>query len=385
MLCQAQKQPDSIAIPAIPGYYTLKCDFHMHTVFSDGHVWPNFRVYEAVRDGLDAIAITEHIDYEGHPEELKKDYNKSDAIAREAARNTKLIVIKGVEISPRMPPHHCNAIFVQDANAIPARYMKETKKRFVMKDSVRKEDIMASFVEAKRQGAFIFHNHPEFNWWDEKRFGRERFNDFHRELLEKGMLNGIEVVNSGKYLPQAHEMALRYNLTMLANSDEHHAISNSYQGTHRPITLVFAKERTAAGIREALDARRSAVYFRDYVAGRPAEMEALLKACVSIGTEAGKDKDAPALVLKISNNSDIPFAMRFSAPYMFVDLPLGRITLQPHAVTTVKLQTAWDYPAKLKLKGIADNVLVAPDKALETEWELTTPFSDSSRGSQQQP
>lgn len=25
-------------IPDIPGYFTMKCDFHMHTVFSDGKV-----------------------------------------------------------------------------------------------------------------------------------------------------------------------------------------------------------------------------------------------------------------------------------------------------------------------------------------------------------
>lgn len=26
-----------INLPDIPGYVTLKCDFHMHTVFSDGN------------------------------------------------------------------------------------------------------------------------------------------------------------------------------------------------------------------------------------------------------------------------------------------------------------------------------------------------------------
>ena len=34
-------------IPDIPGYVTLKCDFHMHTVFSDGNVWPPIRTEEA--------------------------------------------------------------------------------------------------------------------------------------------------------------------------------------------------------------------------------------------------------------------------------------------------------------------------------------------------
>ncbi len=50
---------DTLPVPDIPGYKTLKCDFHLHTVFSDGDVWPTVRVTEAFRDGLDAIAITE--------------------------------------------------------------------------------------------------------------------------------------------------------------------------------------------------------------------------------------------------------------------------------------------------------------------------------------
>jgi hypothetical protein len=55
---------DPLPVPDLPGYQTLKCDFHMHTVFSDGQVWPPLRVMEAWRDGLDCIAITDHIDYQ---------------------------------------------------------------------------------------------------------------------------------------------------------------------------------------------------------------------------------------------------------------------------------------------------------------------------------
>ena len=33
-----------ISIPGFDGYETLKCDFHIHTVFSDGSVWPTVRV-----------------------------------------------------------------------------------------------------------------------------------------------------------------------------------------------------------------------------------------------------------------------------------------------------------------------------------------------------
>ena len=45
---------NEIRVPDPEGYRTLKCDFHIHTVFSDGLVWPTVRVDEAYREGLDA-------------------------------------------------------------------------------------------------------------------------------------------------------------------------------------------------------------------------------------------------------------------------------------------------------------------------------------------
>ena len=60
MNVQAQRR-NEIQVPDLDGYTTLKCDFHMHTVFSDGLVWPTVRVDEAYREGLDAISLTEHI------------------------------------------------------------------------------------------------------------------------------------------------------------------------------------------------------------------------------------------------------------------------------------------------------------------------------------
>ena len=60
----AQDTDRKIQFPDVEGFKTLKCDFHIHTVFSDGQVWPNIRIEEALRDGLDAISLTEHIEYQ---------------------------------------------------------------------------------------------------------------------------------------------------------------------------------------------------------------------------------------------------------------------------------------------------------------------------------
>ncbi len=89
----------------------------MHTVLSDGSVWPDIRVQEALRDGLDAISITDHIEYLPHKDDIPHaDRNRGYAMASQRAEGTGLIVINGVEITRSMPPGHSNAIFVKDAN-----------------------------------------------------------------------------------------------------------------------------------------------------------------------------------------------------------------------------------------------------------------------------
>ena len=46
------------------GRKVLSVDLHTHSVFSDGHVWPTVRTWEAQRDGLAAMAVTEHVEYQ---------------------------------------------------------------------------------------------------------------------------------------------------------------------------------------------------------------------------------------------------------------------------------------------------------------------------------
>lgn len=121
----------------------LKCDFHTHTIFSDGRVWPTMRVDEAWKDGLDAIAITDHIEVRPwKPFVSGGDLNSSFDIAKQRADQIGFIVIKGIEITRAKPLGHINALFITDANPI------ETPEPL---DAVN---------EAYRQGAFIMWNHP---------------------------------------------------------------------------------------------------------------------------------------------------------------------------------------------------------------------------------
>ena len=65
----------------------IECDFHIHTVFSDGLVWPTVRVDEAYREGLDAIAPDRTPGYRPHRQDIIASHNRSYEIAEKTARN----------------------------------------------------------------------------------------------------------------------------------------------------------------------------------------------------------------------------------------------------------------------------------------------------------
>ncbi len=153
-------------IPDLPGYVTLKCDFHMHTVFSDGIVWPTYRVFEAYRDGLDAIAITDHIEYTPRKDFIPVDLNAAWKIAETSARQGNIILVHGAEITRSMPPGHLNALFIADASKLTA-------------DSVY--DVIETAV---KQGAFIQWNHP--GWKSQEPDGIPKLYSIHRRLLKNG-------------------------------------------------------------------------------------------------------------------------------------------------------------------------------------------------------
>ena len=154
----------AIQFPDVSGFLTLVCDFHQHTVFSDGSVWPNIRVQEALRDSVDAISLTEHIEYQPHATDLPhEDRNRAFEIATQSAKPFDLIVVNGSEITRQMPPGHTNAIFIEDANKL------------------KMDDPMEVFEEANKQGAFLFWNHP--NWIAQYRDGIAKITDMHIDLI----------------------------------------------------------------------------------------------------------------------------------------------------------------------------------------------------------
>jgi len=308
----------AIQFPDIPGFVTLKCDLHMHTVLSDGNVWPGIRVEEAIRDGLDAISITDHIEYQPHLTDIPHpDRNRSYEMALRAARGTGLMVIPGTEITRSMPPGHFNAIFVKDVNRL------------------NQKDVMEVFREAKNQGAFVFWNHP--HWTAQKPDGVAMLTDMHRELLKEGLFTGIEVYNEDTYSKEAFTLAEEYNLTLLGNSDVHGLVDWVYrvpEGGHRPVTLVFASEKTPEAMQEAMENRRTVVWFDNSLVGN----RDFLVPLITGSLEVSREGVGPVPVVLIQNRSDADFILENLSDYSLHNFaPV--FTLKAHETTRVMVKT----------------------------------------------
>lgn len=307
----------AIEFPDIPGYMTMKCDLHMHTVLSDGSVWPNIRIQEAIRDGLDAVSITDHLEYQPHGDDIPHpDRNRSYQLAKQAAEGEDLIVINGAEITRAMPPGHANAIFLEDANKL------------------NQDDVMEVFREAKRQGAFVFWNHP--NWTSQKEDGVASLTEMHHLLLSEGLLNGIEIVNGDTYSDEALQIALDRNLTMIGNSDIHGLIDWQYDvphGGHRPVTLVFASEKSEESLKEALEQRRSAVWFNNTLVGKAEFLIPLVENSLKV-TRQG---NSVVQTLLIENQSDADYILENLSEYTLHD-HASVIILKAHETTRIQVK-----------------------------------------------
>jgi hypothetical protein len=300
-----------IFIPQVNGFNVYKADLHTHSVYSDGQVLPKFRVQEAWLDGIDIMAVTEHVEYrpveadmalyleqyidKKHEKEIDKfkkgkrpdkdgkmvDMNTSVNKARAAAKGYGITIIPGVEISRNaVKEGHFNALFTTDNNLV---YDKDAYK---------------SIKNAKAQGALIQHNHPG---WRRTEIG---YNEFQKKIYGEGLVDGVEVVNSAEIYPGITDRCNNDGLYITANSDIHASTASTYrvQGEDRPMTLVFAKDKSLGSVREALDARRTLAYAYGNVWGADQLLKDMFLACVKYEKVSGRK-------YQFTNVSSVPFVV----------------------------------------------------------------------------
>ena len=373
-----EKYDRKLFFPDLDNYRTLLTDFHQHTVFSDGNVWPTIRVEEAIRDGLDAISLTEHLEYQPHKKDIPHtDRNRSYVVASRFAENKNkniendLIVINGQEITRSMPPGHINAIFIDNANKL-----------------LHPEDSLRGILEANKQGAFLFWNHPA--WPAQRSDGIARLDDFHKYLIKNNLLHGIEVVNELYYSEEALQIALDNNLTIMGTSDIHGLIDwlfnvpndNEFFSNnsgfslpgHRPVTIVFSKNKSKEGIREALFSGRTAVFYNELLIGKSEYLKPLVEKCLIISNDGNlslgysEDGKSSIIKVKIKNISDAPFSLKNMNPFSF-ETNGDIIYIAPNSTHTLAIKTRGQRVKELKFEVL--NGIISPKNYLK----INLPFN----------
>jgi len=321
--------------PTTDGRLVLAVDFHTHTVFSDGFVWPSTRVDEADLEGLAGIALTDHLEWQPHRDDIPNpDRNRSYNLAVTEAKNLSerthhlpVIVINGTEITRGVPPGHLNAVFLKDVNGLlEPNYPVVSKVKdwleFLSKDTPGlRRSVYTALEKAHEQGGFIILNHP-FNNFDEK----GHLDDFNLQLIKQGLTDGIEVANAQLYVEAAFRLALDQNLAIIGAADLHDAANRwPYEGgeayrvtagdrAHRTVTLVLSQTRDEAGIHEALKTRTTVALFSEQLFGREADVDAIVSSALvyRISRPVEANTITNSTVITLLNRSTIPFVIHYS-------------------------------------------------------------------------
>lgn len=327
----------NIIIPKVNGFNCYKADLHCHTIYSDGQVTPAWRVREAWLDGLDIIAITDHLEvrrYEptilkhlrkynpdGEPHKyvyagsakvpvnddpVMTDFNVSYEEAEKAAKKYPVHVIKATEISrTKATGSDYNALFVKDI------------------DKIYDKDHFQVLRNAKAQGCLVIHNHPVI--------GRSEctMTEFETAAMTEGLFDGIEVASGCTFYPPIVRRAIENKMFMLASTDIHipTASTNYEEGIYRTMTLIFAKENNEKHIKEALKAHRTLGYCGGHLIGEEALLKDFFNAAVSVQLISEDSKGTRTYAL--TNHSSIAFTlMRSKVEYKLPALQITMITLK---------------------------------------------------------
>lgn len=335
-----------IILPQVNGYTIYKADLHTHSAFSDGSVLPEYRVKEAWADGLDVMAVTEHIeyrrqetkmleyleDYAKKGEEIdnwdiintpadkkgiRVDLNYAVELSQKAAAQYGLLIIPGTEIT-RNPKQigHYNALFTTDNNAI------------------YDPDPLQSFRNAKAQGALIQHNHPG---WQRTSLDMP---EFEVQAYGEGLIDGIEIMNGSDFYPKAIERAKELGLFMTANTDVHGTTAMDYANVEvgRNMTLIFAKEKTLPAIREALEAHRTLAYAFGNIAGDEQLLKDFFLASVKFEPVMKDYKNRQ--IYTVTNTTSVPFAFRVgSSNVVWLD-PFSTLSFKGNTIK-ITVENMW--------------------------------------------
>ncbi len=159
----------------------------------------------------------------------------------------------------------------------------------------------------------------------------------HLQLLDEGLFTGVEIYNDVTYSDEALEIAHEHQLTLLGNSDVHGPIDWGYnisKGEHRPVTLVFAAEKTVEAMHEAMNQQQTAVWFDNTLVGDARYLSPLVEKSLEISSSG----EGPVPRVEIMNHSDADYILENLSEYKLHN-KAGVFVLKAHETTVLQVKT----------------------------------------------
>ena len=225
--------------PELAARRPLRCDFHIHTLYSDGRNTPAEMLIRGRELGLDVAVITDHNAYAGSIEGLD---------ARQEL-DLNLITMPGEEVSA----HNWHVLSIGATASI----YDQARENYDLESDPRDErwtsygGLRWAIETTQAQGGRAYLAHP---YWTIDR-GFHLPTTFYDQVLAEDILDGIELLGDVKYQNNVRSLAryldLRssgHQVPILGNSDTH-ASQHTY-GIYW--TQVWAEDLTPAGVLDAI-------------------------------------------------------------------------------------------------------------------------------------
>jgi predicted metal-dependent phosphoesterase TrpH len=298
------------AFPKVGRYNVLRGDFHMHTKHSDGSLTPQERVMEAWRLGK-ILAYDE---------------------AKTTAEALDIVLVRALETGVASKEHMV-------ALGVPDGYIPHDSHRWAEEPGKGIVYYRDEMLAIQKTGGLLILAHPHVGYREPFEWG-----------AKQGIIRGIEIKNDvvGKgwntieshgtwFYPHAFDKAAEYNLALFANTDAHGA-----KNPGQAVTLVFARERSAKSVLDAIRQARTVAWFDGMLWGRESLLTDLIKEVVKVRRTADDQ------YLRIENLSPLALKAAIQPPVgvpIAVELPPGSEVLVPSAgdsdTALIQWQNIW--------------------------------------------
>lgn len=227
-----------------------KCDFHIHTNFSDGTESPERTAANYRKKGFDIISITDHNIYNASAEVAKKlDFmHNFKLIPGEEVHNGYARQLHIVNVGSK---YSVNDIFLDEPERVKAE-VEALKGEVEVPEGVDEREYLYrawTYREIKKSGGYAIYPHPFWTW-------KEHYHvetDMSEAVMKNGLCDAFELLGGCSVKENNLQIALYYSLQKdglkmpIVGSSDSHTTMPGAQWFDEDSTVLFEKDGDTIG------------------------------------------------------------------------------------------------------------------------------------------